>query len=175
MHLGFGGMGLSELLSTAKVPKGSFYHYFRSKEVFGEDMLARYFEHGALHRQQLFNSDLPDYRSKLLAYYQGAVGLVDRQPINCLVVKLSGEVCDLSEPMRQVLHQGTEDVILALQDAVKAGIQDGSLSPELDPVNVAESFYSLLVGALLRGKIQRSAQPLDYGLKTIALLLSPPA
>jgi AcrR family transcriptional regulator len=35
MHRGFTGMGLSELLKTAEVPKGSFYHYFRSKEAFG--------------------------------------------------------------------------------------------------------------------------------------------
>ncbi|KJT31700.1 TetR family transcriptional regulator [Salmonella enterica subsp. enterica serovar Heidelberg str. 607310-1] len=28
MQRGFTGMGLSELLKTAQVPKGSFYHYF---------------------------------------------------------------------------------------------------------------------------------------------------
>ena len=39
MHRGFTGMGLSELLKTAEVPKGSFYHYFRSKEAFGVAML----------------------------------------------------------------------------------------------------------------------------------------
>ena len=33
---GFVGVGLSEILSTANVPKGSFYHYFSSKERFGE-------------------------------------------------------------------------------------------------------------------------------------------
>lgn len=36
LRLGFNGMGLSLLLTTAGIPKGSFYHYFRSKEVFGE-------------------------------------------------------------------------------------------------------------------------------------------
>ena len=39
MQRGFTGMGLSELLKTAEVPKGSFYHYFRSKEAFGVAML----------------------------------------------------------------------------------------------------------------------------------------
>ncbi|MDW1502064.1 TetR/AcrR family transcriptional regulator, partial [Vibrio sp. YT-19(2023)] len=33
---GFTSVGLSELLKTAEVPKGSFYHYFKSKEQFGE-------------------------------------------------------------------------------------------------------------------------------------------
>ena len=33
---GFVGVGLSEILTVANVPKGSFYHYFSSKERFGE-------------------------------------------------------------------------------------------------------------------------------------------
>lgn len=43
LNLGFTAMGLNELLATAGVPKGSFYHYFKSKEKFGEAMLTRYF------------------------------------------------------------------------------------------------------------------------------------
>ena len=39
---GFAGVGLNEILSAADVPKGSFYHYFKSKELFGEAMLADY-------------------------------------------------------------------------------------------------------------------------------------
>ena len=41
-HKGFVGVGLAEILSTAGVPKGSFYHYFGSKERFGEELLLRY-------------------------------------------------------------------------------------------------------------------------------------
>jgi TetR/AcrR family transcriptional repressor of nem operon len=41
---GFSGVGLNEILVAARVPKGSFYHYFGSKEAFGEALLADYFE-----------------------------------------------------------------------------------------------------------------------------------
>jgi len=40
---GYTAVGLSELLATAGVPKGSFYHYFRSKEEFGQALLEEYF------------------------------------------------------------------------------------------------------------------------------------
>ena len=40
---GFTAVGLTEILAIAGVPKGSFYHYFRSKEGFGVEMLTRYF------------------------------------------------------------------------------------------------------------------------------------
>src|SRR4051812_32919459 len=41
---GFSAVGLTEILAGAGVPKGSFYHYFGSKDAFGEAMLAAYFE-----------------------------------------------------------------------------------------------------------------------------------
>ena len=41
---GFSAVGLNEILVSAGVPKGSFYHYFGSKDAFGEALLARYFE-----------------------------------------------------------------------------------------------------------------------------------
>ena len=41
---GFSAVGLNELLNAAGVPKGSFYHYFGSKEAFGVALLEYYFE-----------------------------------------------------------------------------------------------------------------------------------
>jgi len=41
---GFAAVGLNEILSTAGVPKGSFYHYFKSKEQFGDALLEDYFD-----------------------------------------------------------------------------------------------------------------------------------
>lgn len=70
MQRGFTGMGLSELLKTAQVPKGSFYHYFRSKEAFGVAMLER---HYACYHQRLtahFTSGPGNHRDRLLAWYQ---------------------------------------------------------------------------------------------------------
>ncbi|MFP3624813.1 TetR/AcrR family transcriptional regulator, partial [Burkholderia sp. SIMBA_051] len=40
---GFSAVGLNEILAAAGVPKGSFYHYFGSKEAFGEALLTFYF------------------------------------------------------------------------------------------------------------------------------------
>ncbi len=43
LQRGFTGMGLSQLLNQAQIPKGSFYYYFPSKEAFGVALLERYF------------------------------------------------------------------------------------------------------------------------------------
>ena len=60
MHRGFTGMGLSELLKTAEVPKGSFYHYFRSKEAFGVALLDHHYADAVLpagHHQRLSDGE----------------------------------------------------------------------------------------------------------------------
>jgi TetR/AcrR family transcriptional repressor of nem operon len=41
---GYSAVGLNEILAAAGVPKGSFYHYFGSKDAFGEALLEDYFE-----------------------------------------------------------------------------------------------------------------------------------
>src|SRR5574343_111140 len=40
---GFASVGLNEILTAAGTPKGSFYHYFASKEQYGEALLQDYF------------------------------------------------------------------------------------------------------------------------------------
>ncbi|MGB8666294.1 MAG: TetR/AcrR family transcriptional regulator [Serratia inhibens] len=176
LRLGFTGMGLSELLTTAGVPKGSFYHYFRSKEAFGEGMLQRYFEHYDIEMQRLFSDDKSDARHQLLSYYAQAISFHCRSECHnaCLAVKLSAEVSDLSEPMRHALETGTARVIGHLQDAIERGIREGSLSITMSPAATAETLYSLWLGASLRAKIRRSVAPLTSALESIELLLRPP-
>lgn len=176
LRLGFTGMGLSELLTTAGVPKGSFYHYFRSKEAFGEGMLQRYFEHYDTEMQRLFSDDKSDARHQLLSYYAQAISFHCRSECHnaCLAVKLSAEVSDLSEPMRHALETGTARVIGHLQDAIERGIREGSLSVTMSPAATAETLYSLWLGASLRAKIRRSVAPLTSALESIELLLRPP-
>src|ERR1700735_454618 len=39
---GYTATGVKEILDLARVPKGSFYHYFPSKEAFASEVLDRY-------------------------------------------------------------------------------------------------------------------------------------
>ncbi|TQI80393.1 TetR family transcriptional regulator [Serratia fonticola] len=175
LRLGFTGMGLSELLATAGVPKGSFYHYFRSKEAFGEAMLQRYFAQYDEAMRALFADDKSDARHQLLSYYAQAISYHCRSECHnaCLAVKLSAEVSDLSEPMRHALETGTARVIGHLQDAIERGIREGSLVTTMSPAATAETLYSLWLGASLRAKIRHSVAPLTNALESIELLLRP--
>jgi TetR/AcrR family transcriptional repressor of nem operon len=57
---GYSAVGVDEILRSAEVPKGSFYHYFKSKADFGAQLVEAYhtFFVGMLERS-LSNADLP--------------------------------------------------------------------------------------------------------------------
>ncbi|MDA3133498.1 TetR/AcrR family transcriptional regulator [Atlantibacter subterranea] len=176
LHRGFVGMGLSELLKTAEVPKGSFYHYFRSKEAFGVAMLERYYT--AYHQRLTQHFSAPDStaREKLLAHYQQTLQqFCQHDQINgCLTVKLSAEVCDLSEDMRVALDRGAAKIIALLAESLAQGVQEGSLRLTHDAVSTANVLYALWLGASLQAKISRSALPLESALGHVKALLSAP-
>ena len=55
---GFSAVGLNEILQAADVPKGSFYHYFHSKDAFGVVLLDTYFDHYVQGMAQLFDAQI---------------------------------------------------------------------------------------------------------------------
>lgn len=171
LQRGFTGMGLSELLARAEVPKGSFYYYFRSKEAFGVALLERYFL--ALYQQleaQLRQGEAPP-RQRLLNHFRQAEQLFSEQGqlVGCLAVKLSAEVCDLSEPMRDALQHGASRIIALYAQTLES---DGP--QPYAPREMAQLIYILWLGASLQSKLSREAQPLRLALSTIEQWLTTP-
>jgi TetR/AcrR family transcriptional repressor of nem operon len=160
---GFSAVGLNEILTEAKVPKGSFYHYFGSKDAFGEALLANYFDDYLADIDRILGQPGLPMAARLLQYFDAwrdNQSFLDCQG-KCLAVKLAAEVADLSEAMRAVLNRGTADIIAKLALAIEAGMNDGSLSIDGAPKRVAESLYQLWLGASVMVKIVRNAAPFD--------------
>lgn len=171
---GFSAVGLNEILVTAGVPKGSFYHYFGSKDAFGEALLAKYFEDYLADMDRLFQEPGKTMAQRLVDYFaawRSNQSFEDCQG-KCLAVKLGAEVADLSEPMRLTLKQGAADIVARLAYAIERGAADGALKPQGDPAQLAESLYQLWLGASVMVKIVRNASPFDAAMNTTRSLLN---
>ncbi|EOV0875802.1 TetR/AcrR family transcriptional regulator [Vibrio parahaemolyticus] len=162
---GFTSVGLSELLKTAEVPKGSFYHYFKSKEQFGEAMIQDYFNKYFEQLTARFtHTELNGYQ-RLMSYFEEMVKVEDDvcNANKCLLVKLSAEVSDLSEPMRIALRRGADKTIQAMAECIDVGIQDGSI-PNGDSALLARQIYYLWNGASLLNKLYQDQEALTQSL-----------
>ena len=173
---GFSAVGLNEVLAAAGVPKGSFYHYFGSKDAFGEALLEGYFEAYVADMERIFGQpgknkavQLEDY----FAAWQDNQSFEDCQG-KCLAVKLGAEVADLSDSMRSALDRGTAAIIAGMAEAIEAGQAEGSLPVQGDAKALAQSLYQLWLGASIMVKIVRTPQPFDNALRTTRHLLGLP-
>lgn len=174
---GFSAVGLNEILGAAGVPKGSFYHYFGSKEAFGEVLLQRYFDNYLASMDDTFARLGLNGAERLMSYWRNWLETqtaFDPQS-KCLVVKLAAEVADLSEGMRGVLLRGTTRIIKRLAAAIEEGIADGSLNVDQDSARLAETLYQSWLGASVLAKITKDDMPLRTAMDATQRRLGTPA
>lgn len=173
---GFVAVGLNEILTTAEIPKGSFYHYFGSKESFGSELLQQYVADYAMRLDALFGQAGVNGRDKLLSYWAAwqQEQLDQDGGEKCLVVKLSAEVGDLSDEMRVVLRDGVDRLMRRLAAVIEEGQADGSLSPEIRAKEAAELLYQMWLGAALITKLRRDGSAMVQAMAvTVSVLRAP--
>jgi len=159
----YNGCGLSEILGAAGVPKGSFYHYFKSKEGFGVAVIEESANYHSQNLRKYFTDRSKSPVARLITFYTFARDHYDcygptRQ---CLIAKLALETSQLSEPMRAAIKAGYDEwsVIHAkvIREAQAAGEVDSNASPEA----IANIIINLWEGATIRMQIDQHIQPLN--------------
>jgi TetR/AcrR family transcriptional repressor of nem operon len=161
-HKGFRAVGLNEVLSQAGVPKGSFYHYFSSKDAFGEAIMQDYFVSYLANMDRIFADLAAPAAERLLRYFEE---FRERQSADdfqsgCLVVTLGPEAANFTGPMRGELNSGVSQIVDRLERIITAGVADESMS-STDPRSSAETLYDMWVGASIMAKINRSPATFD--------------
>ncbi|WP_074214630.1 TetR/AcrR family transcriptional regulator [Salinivibrio sp. ES.052] len=154
-QFGFSGVGLSAILKQAGVPKGSFYHYFASKEQFGQAVLEHYFSRYLADVNRLMTETSMRPIIRVHGYFtRWQAQYCSLDPVQtCLVVKLSAEVADLSEPMRLALRDGTDKLIGCLADTLA---QANDVFDDKTALTTATTLYQLWLGASLLTKLHRN-------------------
>ncbi|HEX6342143.1 TetR/AcrR family transcriptional regulator [Umezawaea sp.] len=172
-HKGYAAVGINEVLAEAKVPKGSFYHYFSSKDAFGEAMMKSYFQEYLADMERVLEQGGRSAAERLMTYWQQWYDTqsVDECHGRCLAVKLGAEVSDLSEAMRLALKEGTTAIVDRLERTIDQGLRDGSLTITGQARATAEVLYNTWLGASVMAKIHRSGAPLDTTMAATRLLL----
>ncbi|MEU3983736.1 TetR/AcrR family transcriptional regulator [Streptomyces sp. NPDC026672] len=160
---GYAAVGINEILAEAGVPKGSFYHYFDSKDAFGEAMMKSYFDDYFTTMDGIAAQKEKSAAERLTEYwrYFYDTQVKDDCQGGCLVVKLGAEIADLSEAMRITTKAGTTAIIDRLERMIADGLADSSVSADDSPRALAESLYGLWIGASMMAKIHGHPGHLD--------------
>ena len=160
---GFSAVGIDEILKRVSVPKGSFYHYFTSKEAFGLALIDRY---GAFFAHKLdrhfLNQELSPLK-RLDAFIDDAKEGMARFDYTrgCLIGNLGQEMGSSPESFRATLKATFEDWQTRFASCLIEAQAAGELSSKADVQQLASFFWIGWEGAVLRAKLERSSEPLD--------------
>jgi TetR/AcrR family transcriptional repressor of nem operon len=163
LEKGYTNTGIQEVLTTVGAPKGSFYHYFESKETWAKEAILLY---EASYTATLINY-LKDDTARPLQRLKNFCN--DRKENfkeqNCsrgsLVANLGQEMADQNEELRKLLSMimgKWKDIIAA---CISEGQASGQIAKKYSATKLAEIFISGWEGAMLRAKTIKSPEPLD--------------
>ncbi|PKG78605.1 TetR family transcriptional regulator [Shewanella sp. Actino-trap-3] len=160
---GFASSGIEPILKKVGVPKGSFYHYFASKEAFGQVVLQNYADYflRKLEIHLLDESYLPLTRIRHFVADAKAGMIRYEFKRGCLVGNLGQEVGVLPDSFRPQIIE----IFVSWQDCLARCLKDAQLHGELaESANcqlLAENFWVGWEGAVSRAKLVQQATPLD--------------
>lgn len=165
----FAETGLAELLAEAKVPKGSFYHYFDGKQAFGLAVAERYHADQMAFAAATLGDAEAAPLAALRAFFEGARADMARRGHagGCLMCNLSAELADTDPAFRAALDRHWAE----LSGAMAACLARAELSriglAHLSAAEAADWLLNAWSGALTRMKATGDDRPLALFVKTI--------
>lgn len=174
---GYSNTGIQEVLEATKVPKGSFYYYFDSKEDFALQII-NYFETSCLeHLRAFFDNRALSPVHRLRAYCEDGIQSLENNQCRkgCLIGNLSQEMADQSEILRSRLQEVLIGQRNRFAECIKEAQEVGQVTRQFNHIDLAEYFHSAWLGSLLRAKTVKSTAPLRLFMQvTFDLLLPAP-
>ncbi|MFK7741788.1 MAG: TetR family transcriptional regulator C-terminal domain-containing protein [Planctomycetota bacterium] len=160
---GFNGCGLSEILTQAGVPKGSFYHYFASKEEFGVVLIERTRDELIAELAPLLGDRKQAPLARLRAVFESAREecSANGPTTECLIPKLALETANLSEPVHAAVKCAYQQWSALLAQVVREAQTAGEVDATRDADRLANVLVMLWEGAVMRMQIDRDIAPLD--------------
>ncbi|MFT4172454.1 MAG: TetR family transcriptional regulator C-terminal domain-containing protein [Rhodocyclaceae bacterium] len=153
---------IDDVLKQVNVPKGSFYHYFASKEAFVEAVIDAYAEYFDRKLSRVLGDTTLAPLARLRAFVDEACEGVARHDFmrGCLVGNLGQEVCSLPPAMRERLEAIFGDWERHLAGCLEAAAVAGEIAPTAPFALLAHTFWVGWEGAVLRARLARSTLPM---------------
>ena len=159
---GMSATGIDAVLKRVGVPKGSFYHYFDSKDAFGFEVLQRYADYFARKLDRWLLEEGPSPLERLTRFVDDAKAGMVRHDFErgCLVGNLGQEVSTLPEGYREALEDVLRDWERRVAACLRLAADADEIPPGSDCDELASFFWVGWEGAILRARLTRDVRPM---------------
>lgn len=143
---------IDEIAEAAELSKGTIYIYFKNKEEIYVAIVRR----GMHFLIELFREAIaksPTGKDKVQAIGQALLTFYERHPhhFKALFYQHDGPSCPIPDmdrggPLIKALIRDSEELHALCAEAIRSGIADGSIPPDIDPVKATVVFVSMILG-----------------------------
>lgn len=175
LQKGYNDAGLQEILKEAGVPKGSFYHFFKSKQAFGKEVLAEY----ALEFEKILQKHLGDIHvPPLVRLHNFFLAMIEHFEQTqackggCLVGNLAQELADTNEEFREQIQKVMRNWQDYFETCLEQAREKGDLGSDADPADIAEVMFNGWEGAVMKMKVVNSVDPLRSFVRVMFQMLA---
>jgi TetR/AcrR family transcriptional repressor of nem operon len=158
---GYNDLGIAALLEKTRIPKGSFYHHFSSKEDFALQVIDLYLKEA--HRgldQCLGDKSVPPLQ-RVRGFFEGTMEKYRGEGyLGCLLGGLGQELSGVSETFRSKVEQCFNEIAGRIAVTLQEAEKIGDLPRGTDTRKMAELLVNCWEGAALRMRLRRDPAPL---------------
>jgi TetR/AcrR family transcriptional repressor of nem operon len=158
--LGYNACGVQEIADAAGVPKGTWYNYFKAKELLAREILNDYWAGAQL--DMLADKSIAPVE-RLRRHFEHIASRYKRVGFEngCMVTKFIHEVSDLTPLLQADLRSGLGRWIELIAETIREGQADGSISTAIDADRTARFLIEGWAGATGAMKLAASRAPID--------------
>ncbi|MFY9740235.1 MAG: TetR family transcriptional regulator C-terminal domain-containing protein [Candidatus Cybelea sp.] len=158
--LGYNACGVQEIVDAAGVPKGSFYNYFKAKELLAREVLNNYWADAGL---EILTDKSIAPLERLRRHFQHIASRYKKFGFEngCLVPKFMHEVSDSTPLLRTDLRRQVARWTALIAEAIREGQADRTISNSVDPETTARFLIEAWGGVTGAMRLAANRAPID--------------
>jgi TetR/AcrR family transcriptional regulator, transcriptional repressor for nem operon len=159
---GFNATGVQDIADTARVPKGSFYNHFESKDALGAEVAQAYADKGAARLTALVDGAGPPV-ARLRRYFEALNDLGRPYGFGrgCLLGNFGTELSAQSPAIRARLETIFDGWTQAIAGVIAEAQKRGAVAKDVPAATLAAFLLNAWEGAVMRSKVEKDRAPLD--------------
>lgn len=165
---GFKAASLNDILTTAGVPKGSFYYYFASKEDFGLAIVDDFANEYRSRLKAILEDERHSPLTRLRNYFELKIAEMEARGCSdgCLIGNLAQELSAQNELFRDRLDRVFAEWEQYFVRCLKAACEAGEIRCDRYE-DLAKFILSSWEGAILQAKVTKSVLPMQTFVKVL--------
>jgi TetR/AcrR family transcriptional regulator, transcriptional repressor for nem operon len=162
LERGYAALGIQAVLKQTGIPKGSFYHHFKSKEDFALQAIDLYMTAVHMGLDMCLEDETRAPLDRVRCFFELSEAKYREEGyLGCLLGGLGQELSGTSDVFRHKIQWCFGEIARRISACLEQAQQQGDLAPDADPRKVADMLIDCWEGAALRSRLLRHPAPLQ--------------